>query len=290
MINSNVLVFGGFGQLGQCINHVVGAMKPKGFNFIFLSRKEGDILDSNKIEALFLNHKPKYVINCAAYTAVDYAEDDISKAKAVNVTGVKLLAKSCSIYNTIFIHISTDFVFDGTKSFPLREDDPTNPLGVYGQTKLDGEKEILNAVSSYFIFRTSWLYSEYGNNFVKTMLNLSKERDQLSVVCDQIGTPTYGFDLAKFLIFLIVSNKTDFGLYHFSNEGVASWYDFAQEVLSHHKLFKVIPVNSEAYPTKAVRPKFSVLDKSKLKRTFSYSIPHWKESLNRCLSIINSKG
>jgi dTDP-4-dehydrorhamnose reductase len=286
---NNVLVFGGLGQLGQCINSVVNQVNPIDFNFVFLSGEDGNILISEKLNDLFTAYKPRYVINCAAYTAVDKAEDELEKAKAVNIIGVDLLAKCCANFDAVLIHVSTDFVFDGSKSFPLKEDDDTNPLGVYGQTKLEGEKELVNRMSSYFIIRTSWLYSEFGDNFLKTMLRLSNDRDQLSVVCDQIGTPTYVVDLAKFIIHIIINNKNEYGLYHFSNEGVASWYDFAYEIVNENTSMMVIPVNSESYPTRAVRPKFSVLDKFKLKRTFSYSIPHWKESLDQCLTIINKK-
>ncbi|WP_339844658.1 dTDP-4-dehydrorhamnose reductase [uncultured Dokdonia sp.] len=287
MIINNVLVIGGLGQLAQCVKSILDKDTPVDFNFIFLSSVDGDILNSEKLNDLFITHTPTYVINCAAYTAVDKAEDELEKATDINLNGVRLLATCCKIFDATLIHISTDFVFDGTKSFPLKEDDITNPLGVYGQTKLDGEIEIAKLMTSYYIIRTSWLYSEFGNNFVKTMLKLSKDRDQLSVVCDQVGTPTYGIDLAKFLLFVIINNKKDYGLYHYSNEGVASWYDFAHEIFSKDESFKLIPVNSEAYPTRAIRPKFSVLDKSKLKQTFSYSIPHWKESLIQCLAIIN---
>lgn len=287
MIINNVLVIGGLGQLGQCVKSIIDKDTAVDFNFIFLSSEDGDILNSEKLNDLFITHTPTYVINCAAYTAVDKAEDELEKAADINLNGVRLLATCCKSFDATLIHISTDFVFDGTKSFPLKEDDVTNPLGVYGQTKLDGEIEIAKLMTSYYIIRTSWLYSEFGNNFVKTMLKLSKDRDQLSVVCDQVGTPTYGVDLAKFLLYIIVNNKQEYGLYHYSNEGVASWYDFAYEIFSENESFKVIPVNSESYPTRAVRPKFSVLDKSKLKQTFSYSIPHWKEGLTQCLSIIN---
>ncbi len=282
----NVLVYGGFGQLGQCFQDIEKKDGNKGLNFIFLSSNDGDILDIKKIEHLFSKYLPTYVINCAAYTNVDNAEDHIDSSSAINVIGVANLVKYCDIFKSILIHISTDFVFDGTQSFPLRENDATNPLGVYGQTKLDGEKEITNLMSHYFIIRTSWLYSEFGNNFLKTIQRLSKERNQLSVVCDQIGTPTYGVDLAKFIIYLILNKKTDYGIYHFSNEGVASWYDFAYEILK-NTCFDVLPINTEEFPTKAIRPKYSVLDKKKLKDTFSYSIPYWKESLNQCLNNLN---
>ncbi|SCX94014.1 dTDP-4-dehydrorhamnose reductase [Nonlabens sp. Hel1_33_55] len=285
---SMVLVFGGNGQLGQCLQEVVKDQGSNGLNYKFLSTAEGDITNDKKLTLLFQENQPSYIINCAAYTAVDIAEDEGEKAKNINTIGAGNLAKLCGQYGTTLIHISTDFVFDGSQSFPLKETDATNPLGIYGVTKLAGEQSIAENCDRYFIIRTSWLYSTYGKNFLKTMLRLAQNRNTISVVSDQIGTPTYAMDLAGFILHLIDNNANQYGVYHFSNQGVASWYDFASEILKNTKTIAVVPVNSDAYPTRAIRPAFSVLDKNKIKNTFSYNIPYWRDSVEKCLLKLNA--
>lgn len=280
-----VLVLGGNSQLAQCLKRSEERF-PK-LNMVFLSSTEADISNSQVIESVFKKYTPHAIINCAAYTAVDQAETELEKAKTINTIAPGILAKVCKKYNSVLIHISTDFVFEGTKPFPLKESDDTVPLSAYGQSKLDGEEEISENMERFFILRTSWLYSEYGNNFVKTMLRLGSERESLGVVIDQIGTPTYAMDLAEAILKIVELNSPSYGVYHYSNEGVASWFDFA------HAIFKIAnfkvqlsPLSTAQFPTKATRPAFSVMDKSKIKEEFKLEIPHWQDSLERCLDVI----
>jgi dTDP-4-dehydrorhamnose reductase len=278
----NILVTGGKGQLALCIKD--HAEKLPGFHFTYIDVDVLDITRESEVFNYFKTEKIDYCINCAAYTAVDKAEDDKANAYAVNVDGAMILAKSCAKYDAKLIHISTDFVFDGLQSTPYGELDKTNPLSVYGDTKLQGERALQAHLKSYFIIRTSWLYSEYGHNFVKTMLRLGCEKDTLNVVYDQIGTPTYARDLAKVLLGIITENSTAYGIYHYSNEGVASWYDFAKAIFDIGKLgCKVLPIKTEAFPTPAKRPFFSVLDKSRIKEKFKIEIPYWRDSLETML-------
>lgn len=273
-----VLVTGGSGQLGQALQSV--AAKYSEIEFHFASSAEANITNKKNLRAIFTKIKPAYCINAAAYTAVDKAESDAENAYAINVDGAKKLAEICSDFNTTLIHVSTDFVFDGNKNEPYTETDATNPEGVYGKTKRQGEEAIEAAWQKHFIIRTSWLYSEFGNNFMKTMLRLSQDRSSLNVVSDQIGTPTYATDLAEALIAIIQSGKEMYGMYHYSNEGVASWYDFAKEIFDlNHVKIDLSPIPTEAYPTPAKRPKYSVLDKTKIKDTFGIQIKNWKDSL-----------
>jgi len=281
---NNIIVIGGNGQLGQCLQEVVRSEPPL-FNYVFLSQSALDISQQLQVASVFEQYKPLYCINCAAYTAVDNAEEDQVAAHQVNEHAVKRLAETCSAYHTTLIHISTDFVFDGLKGVPLSEEAVTNPINVYGLSKLKGEQAIPKVLNNYYIIRTSWLYSEKANNFCKTMLKLAQIKDQLQVISDQVGTPTYAMDLAKCIIQVIKSNKRAYGLYHYSNEGVASWYDFAKAIFDFAEVdIEVIPVNSNAFKTKAMRPHYSVLDKTKIKNTFEISIPYWRESLNRCIN------
>jgi dTDP-4-dehydrorhamnose reductase len=239
---------------------------------------------------LFNSEKPTHVINCAAYTAVDLAEDQQDLAKAINETGAANLAHACKNTNATLIHISTDFVFEGNLVKLLTEQDVAHPISVYGQTKLDGEKAIASILDNYFILRTSWLYSPYANNFVKTMLKLGAERDELNIIADQVGTPTYAIDLANAIYDIILANQQSHGIYHYSNEGVTSWYDFAQAIFSISQMpVKVHPIPSSAYPTKAKRPSFSVMDKSKIKATFQLHVPHWRDSLVNCLQQLHNQ-
>jgi dTDP-4-dehydrorhamnose reductase len=279
-----VLVTGANGQLGQAIQSVVGNYPS--IDFVFCSSTELNITDKNNCETIFEKHKPLFCINAAAYTAVDKAESEPEKSYAINVTGAQNVAEVCKTYNTTLLHVSTDFVFDGLANQPYLEDDFPNPTGVYGVTKLQGEQAIQNTWEKHFIVRTSWVYSQFANNFMKTMLRLALERDSLSVVSDQIGTPTNAVDLAECLLTIISAQHPTpntqhfFGIYNFSNEGHCSWYDFAKEIFKANNIsINLQPIPTTAYPTPAKRPAYSVLDKSKIKMVFGIKIKNWKESL-----------
>jgi dTDP-4-dehydrorhamnose reductase len=279
---SKTLVFGASGQLGQCLNFVANKKEIEGLEFP--SEEKANILDYRSLELLFEEFKPDYIINCAAYTAVDKAEDEVAIAGKVNKEGVVNLAELCRKYNSTFIHVSTDFVFEGNTPQPLTESDPANPINIYGQTKLEGEQELAKLLDQHFIIRTSWLYSEYGNNFVKTMLRLGAERGELKIISDQIGTPTYAIDLADCILQIIASQSEEYGIYHYSNEGVTSWYDFAKAIFDLGKVnVKTSPIRTSEYPTKAKRPAFSVMDKTKIKNAFNFEIPYWRDSLEECI-------
>ena len=284
---SKTIVFGGAGQLGQCLKVVSLEM---GIEVFFPEESSADILQTELLRQLFERENPDYVINCAAYTAVDKAEDEIDLARKVNKDGAANLAKLCKEFNSVLIHISTDFVFAGNTPSLLTETDIAEPINAYGLTKLEGEKAIAEITNQYFILRTSWLYSEFGNNFVKTMLRLGSERSQLKVIVDQIGTPTYAIDLATCILNLIVNKNADYGTYHYSNEGVTSWYDFARAIFKiSDSPVEVLPIPGSEYPTKASRPLFSVMDKSKIKLSMNIEIPYWRDSLERCISNLNNK-
>ena len=290
-----VLVTGANGQLGQSLQFI--AKNYLELHFIFCSSSDLDITNLESCQAVFFKTKPNYCINAAAYTAVDKAESEAKKAHLINVIGAKNLAAVCKEYSTVLLHISTDFVFDGdfsklsprAKSRGYSENDIPNPTGVYGQTKLDGEKVIQATFDNYYIIRTSWVYSQFGNNFMKTMLRLASERDSISVVNDQIGTPTNAVDLAECLVKIIChtelvevqqSTTDNFGIYNFSNEGQCSWYDFAKEIFEiNNKNIDLKPIPTSSFPTPAKRPKFSVLDKSKIKQIFGIEIKSWEERL-----------
>jgi dTDP-4-dehydrorhamnose reductase len=276
------LIFGASGQLGQCLAHVAQEKNLSGL--VFPPEAQANILDLNGLRTLFEQHCPAYVINCAAYTAVDKAEDELDLARRVNRDGVENLASLCGEFNATLIQISTDFVFAGTGNQPLVETDDTAPISVYGLTKLEGEQVIPALTSRYFILRTSWLYSEFAGNFVKTMLKLGRERDELRVIWDQLGTPTYAIDLAGCILHIIGSQSPVYGLYHYSNEGATSWYDFATAIFELARLpVKTVPIRTAEYPTKATRPAYSVMDKSKVKQALGLAIPHWRTSLQTCL-------
>ncbi|WPU95823.1 dTDP-4-dehydrorhamnose reductase [Mucilaginibacter sabulilitoris] len=278
----NIIVFGASGQLGHCLKAVAASKQIN--NIFFPPEGEANILDADALSKLFEQYKPAYAINCAAYTAVDKAEDDIDIARKINRTGAANLAAQCKNHDTVLVHISTDFVFKGDKPYPLVESDVAEPISVYGLTKLEGEQDIVDILPRHYILRTSWLYSEYGNNFVKTMLKLGADREELKIIADQIGSPTYGIDLAAAILDIITSDSERFGIYHYSNEGVTSWYDFAKGIfdLVGSKV-KVYPIRTSEYPTKATRPAFSVMDKAKIKSTFNIQIPYWRDSLIVCL-------
>jgi dTDP-4-dehydrorhamnose reductase len=279
----NIVVFGASGQLGQCLKTVADT---QGLTTIYFPpESEADILNKDVLKKVFDTYKPEWCINCAAYTAVDRAEDDVDLARKINKTGAENLSTFCLEYNSVLIHTSTDFIFKGDKATPLDEDDIAEPVSVYGLTKLEGELAVIEKLEKYFILRTSWLYSEYGNNFVKTMLKLGSERDELKIIADQVGTPTYAMDLAECILQIISVNSSDYGTYHYSNEGVASWYDFAKAIfdISGTKV-KILPIKTSEYPTRAVRPAYSVMNKSKIKRVFNIEIPYWRDSLITCIS------
>lgn len=278
----HILVTGGKGQLAQCIKKSAEGLK--GYRFTYVDLDELDITKKADVDHFFDEITPHWCINCAAYTAVDKAESEQDLAKRVNNLGAKYLAEASKKHGAVFVQISTDFVFDGKQSSPYNETDEPIPLSVYGSTKLEGEHAVAKTLPEHFIIRTSWLYSEYGHNFLRTMLRLGNEREELNVVCDQIGTPTYAGDLAVVVLNLITSGSKAYGTYHFSNEGVASWYDFAKAIFDESGTrVKVSPIKSEAFPQPATRPAYSVMDKSKIKEDLKIEIPYWRDSLEKTL-------
>ncbi len=284
----NILVTGCNGQLGNVIRDKQPQYPQiKWFN---TDVAELDITDKDAVVRFVIENHIDGIINCAAYTAVDRAEDDVEKATLLNVTGPANLAAAIEQTGGWLIHISTDYVFDGNHCKPYTEDESTNPMSVYGKTKQEAEVAVMQLCSQAMVIRTAWLYSEYGNNFVKTMIRLGREREQLKVVYDQIGTPTYAGNLAD-AILTIVNKGINPGLYHFTNEGVISWYDFTKAIheLTGITTCEVLPIRSEEYPTKAHRPSFSVLDKQKIKATYGICIPYWRDSLQHCIHLLNEK-
>jgi dTDP-4-dehydrorhamnose reductase len=287
---TTILVTGANGQLGSELN-IISAYEP--YHFIFTDIEELNLTDGSEVNSFFNTHKIDYCINCAAYTAVDNAEKNIEAARAVNVDAVQYLAEACTINNTFLIHISTDFVFRGNAFLPITEEAKPDPVSVYGFTKLESENIAMKTNHKTLIIRTSWLYSSFGNNFMKTMIRLGKEREELGVVVDQIGTPTYAGDLAKAIIEIIKnSDQLDLdqncGIYHYSNEGVASWYDFAKAIFDLKSIdVNLKPLKTTEFPTPAKRPQFSLMDKSKIKKTFNLIIPYWRDSLKLCLELID---
>jgi len=277
-----ILVTGANGQLGKEFR--VLAINETGFDFHFLSREELPIHDFEKVKNFFTEHRPAFCINCAAYTAVDKAESEQDLAYLVNAESVAVLAEISKQYGTGFIHVSTDYVFKGDSPEPYKEDSQTGPISVYGASKLKGEIMSLTNNPDSIIIRTAWVYSEFGHNFVKTMIRLMKERKELNVVNDQVGAPTYAADLAKAIMTIIKSNKWEPGIYHFSNKGRISWYDFAVEIkeLTGSEC-KLNPIPTSQYPTPAKRPAFSLLDTNKIQRVYGIDIPDWKMSLKKCL-------
>ncbi len=285
-----ILVTGSNGQLGSEIKEL--ANNDHNNLYFFTDRDSLDITDQEMIKSFIATNRIDTIINCAAYTAVDKAEEDEANANAINHLAVKYLAEIAKEKNIKLIHISTDYVFDGTNCRPYVESDPTNPTSIYGATKLAGEKVMqeINPANS-IIIRTSWVYSSYGNNFVKTMLRLGKERDELGVIFDQVGTPTYAKDLAQTILDIvpqIANEKVE--IYHYSNEGVLSWYDFAKEIMHMSKLeCHIKPIETKEYPTPAKRPYYSLLNKAKIKKEFGITIPYWKDSVNACLKALGEK-
>lgn len=278
----NILVTGVNGQLGSEIKEL-SSNYP--YTFYFTCKDDLDITNEKAIEEFIIKNHITAIINCAAYTAVDKAESEIELADKINHQAVFYLAAIAKEKKIKLIHVSTDYVFDGTNYKPYIETDNTNPQSVYGQTKLDGEKvlQMINPTNS-IIIRTSWVYSDYGNNFVKTMLRLGRERESLGVIYDQIGSPTYAKDLAKAILDILPKvNNTQTEIYNYSNEGVCSWYDFAKEIMNLAKLScKINPIETSQYPTPVKRPHYSLLNKSKIKNDYNIDIPYWKDSLEHC--------
>ena len=287
MQSKRVLVTGANGQLGNEMRRL-GAVSPN--QYIFTDVAELDITDRDAVMAFVKDNNVNIIVNCAAYTNVDKAEDDEATAELINATAVRNLAEAAKAVDGTLFHVSTDYVFGAEGNTPRTEDMPTNPLGVYGKTKLHGEQAIAEVGAKAIIIRTAWLYSEFGNNFLKTMLRLTAEKENLNVVFDQVGTPTYAGDLALAIFSIIEGDyyAGNEGIYHFSNEGVCSWYDFAQEIAAamRHDKCKIHPCHSNEFPSKVTRPPFSVLDKTKIKKTFGIDIPHWRESMIYCLKRI----
>jgi dTDP-4-dehydrorhamnose reductase len=290
---TNILVTGANGQVGQELQVLAPAFPD--FRFTFVGRKQLDITDEKAVSSFFENHEFQYCINCAAYTAVDKAESEPEIAYSVNVTGVKNIAQACQKHKVHLFQLSTDYVYHGDQKTPFKETDPTNPQSIYAYTKRVGD-EITEQINPLFtIIRTSWVYSDFGNNFVKTMLRLGNEKDELNIVADQIGTPTYAFDLAKAILFMIqkvenglVGKEKLTGIFHYSNEGETHWAEFAKAIFRIKNIdCKVNEIATAAYPTPAKRPPFSVLDKTKIKETFGIEISPWEESLTLCLQKLN---
>ena len=285
----NILITGANGQLGSSLRQL-GSVSPN--NYLATDVAELDITDAGAVLQTVKEQRIDVIVNCAAYTNVDRAEEDETAADLLNHRAVANLATAARERGAMLIHISTDYVFRGDKSTPYAEDDPTDPTGAYGRTKLAGERAVQQSGCRYLIFRTAWLYSEFGNNFLRTMLRLTAERDSLSVVFDQVGTPTYAGDLARAIFEIVQGRKYDGreGVYHFSDEGVCSWYDFARAIAGYsgHTDCDIRPCHSSEFPSKVRRPSFSVLDKTKVKQTFGIRIPHWTESLKACIENLKN--
>lgn len=284
-----VLIVGAAGQVGNEFRFL--AFTNPHFQCLFVDVDLLDITKSKQVQLFFERNRPNYVVNCAAYTAVDRAETDVKLATKINVNGARNLAKACQTFGAVLIHLSTDYVYHNNQNTPFKETDRTSPKGIYAKTKLRGDLAALKFNDATLILRTSWVYGSFGHNFVKTMLRLAKERDSLSIVFDQIGTPTYARDLAKAILKIIqkienqeVSREILRGVFHYSNEGVTSWYDFTKAIFDLRDIHcRVLPIESSAYPTPVERPPFSVLNKAKIKATFGIEIPHWRDSLVECL-------
>ena len=284
MIN-RILVTGANGQLGLELKQV---FNKQHYTVFYTDISELDITNVEIIRLFVNSNDINLIINCAAYTAVDKAEDEAEKANLVNHIAVHNLSEVVKERGIRLIHISTDYVFSGNSLFPYSETDGTNPIGIYGKTKLEGEKAVISKNIQYIIIRTSWLYSSFGSNFAKTILRLANERDSLKVIYDQIGTPTYAADLARAIVSILNADNWHSGIYHYTNEGVTSWYDFALAIIDIAGLgAKINPCRTEEYPTKAKRPHFSVLDKEKFKLQYGIKIPHWRESLVECINQIS---
>lgn len=285
----NILVTGSNGQLGNEIR-ILSKLYPE-LSFLFTDVAELDICDENAVQAFVADKQIDVIVNCAAYTAVDKAESDKDRCRSINALAPGILGKIAADMGARVIHVSTDYVYSGTSCTPYKESDATAPVSQYGITKLEGEELLLDACRETVILRTSWLYSTFGNNFVKTMIRLGKEREQLGVIFDQIGTPTYARDLADAILRIIVSDHFTPGIYNYSNEGVCSWYDFACKIhqLAGIATCRINPIETTDYPTPAQRPSYSVMNKKKLKQTYGIDIPHWEESLRKCMDLLTAE-
>jgi len=280
--NNNILITGANGQLGRSLQKI----QPRyhDWRFYMTDIDTLDICDKRQLADFIHANRIETILNCAAYTAVDKAEDDRDTCMRINRDAIMYIGEIAATAGINVIHVSTDYVFDGAASHPYREDDPTNPQSFYGQSKLEGEMALQQVCPDAVIIRTAWLYSEFGTNFVKTMLRLGKERKELKVVSDQVGSPTYAGDLAVAMMTMVEYRPFIRGIYHFTNEGVCSWYDFTVRIMELAGLnCRVYPITTAEYPTRAVRPAYSVLDKEKIKTTYHLSIPSWEESLGICL-------
>lgn len=292
-MNSKILVTGANGQLGNELRRI--CKNFPGLEFIFTDVDMLDITNPDAVSVFMEASKPAIVVNCAAYTDVENAEDNAKMARKVNALAPQVLAAASAMQDTFLIHISTDYIFDGTKGAPYVEDDTPNPLSVYGSSKLEGEEKISSTFDNYLIIRTSWLYSEYGHNFVRKILDLSRDRDVIEVVDDQIGSPTYARDLANTIVDIIIKsilNPKAYlpGIYNYANQGGCSWYEFAKEIVAlSGNNCEVKPTSSDRFPSKAKRPAFSVLDTSKIRSSFAIGIPNWRDSLKECISGIKLK-
>lgn len=285
-MSKKILITGANGQLGHEMRHLLEG--DSRFETLFTDVAELDICDAGAVNRVVTDNKVDYIVNCAAYTQVDKAEDNVDLCRKINAGAVENLARAAAACGARMIHVSTDYVFDGRGYRPYTEEMAPNPQSVYGETKLEGEQALQSLCPDSVIIRTAWLYSPYGNNFVKTMMRLGAEREELSVVADQIGTPTCAADLAGAILAVLTAGTFVPGVYHFSNEGACSWYDFTVAI---HRLAgitscRVKPIRSDEYPSRAHRPFYSVLDKSKIKQTYGLVIPHWYESLSHCMEIL----
>ncbi|MDD4992720.1 MAG: dTDP-4-dehydrorhamnose reductase [Paludibacter sp.] len=282
---TTILITGSHGQLGNEMQQA--AIRFPAFKFIYTDVEDLDICDKAALDAFVKNNAVNVIVNCAAYTAVDKAEDDVELCYKINAEAVRNIGEVAASNNIKVVHVSTDYVFDGTSYVPYTEDQLVCPATVYGKSKLDGEKALLEASSQSVIIRTAWLYSSFGNNFVKTMMKLGSERDSLNVIFDQVGTPTYAADLADAILMVISHDTFVPGIYHFSDEGVCSWYDFTKTI---HRIAGITcdvrPIETKDYPARTPRPHYSVLNKAKIKAIYGIVIPHWEESLVRCISIL----
>ena len=290
VMKQKILVTVSNGQLGKELQKAATSFRQ--FEFLFLAKEDLPVHDVESVKHILKSFSPQYVINCAAYTAVDKAEQEKELAFRVNGEAVGVLATICREGHANFIHISTDYVFDGMASAPYKEDDPTNPQSVYGASKLEGEKQALQVNPDSIIIRTSWVYSEFGKNFVKTMLKLLAEKEEINVVNDQFGSPTYAADLASFILQIIASQQWEKGIYHFSNEGVISWYEFAEFIKEWSgSSCKINPIPTSQYPTPAKRPAWSVLNKTRVQQVYGVQLKNWRDSVTECLKkLMNSSG
>lgn len=284
-----ILVTGASGQLGMELRTELEKLFPS--CAVYTDHDTLDITDAKAVEAFVTNNDITHIVNCAAYTAVDKAEEEKMQCARINTDAVKNIALAADAAGAKVIHISTDYVFDGTNHRPYRESDKVNPISQYGTTKRKGETSLLALSPEAIIIRTAWLYSSYGKNFVKTMLRLGKENREVRVVCDQVGTPTYARDLARAIAKVLKSQQWVAGIYHFTDEGAASWYDFAKAIFRIAGMkVKVVPIPTEDYPTPASRPAYSILDRTRIKATYGVEIPHWEESLSDCIGRLKASG